>query len=584
MTICPTSEIIKNNMQTAPAISLQSISKKYQLMKQAGRITAIGFDGLWALKDISLEVYRGEILGIIGRNGAGKTTLLNMLAGALSPTGGEIKTNGRVLGLFNLGVGFQDELSGRENIFLNGALIGATRKELECKLNAIVEFSELGNFIDMPLGTYSQGMRLRLAFSIIVNLDFDILAIDEVLAVGDAPFQSKCFERLVEFRREGKTMVITNQNTGLIERFCDRVAVLSHGALVFYGDVKEGVAAYHSLLSTEKFFVAPTEYSQKLVKSTKKWSEDMADWGRQLGTKEIIIDSVKCMDRFGFICNKIKPGDYLKIKVHFNVVNLVKTPHFGIAIFRQDGVYCFGPNTAFDRYEINELKAGKGWFALTFNRVLLAPGEYRISVAIWDRRETVAFNYQGGYYQLTIEDTIMHKNELLRMPYEFKPKSFLEKITTPQRIAGLEGDIAHEQWGRRKDSQHIRLESVKIFDGRNKETNTLFTNLAAKMSINFSCVPSSRTGLYLWVGIYRDDGIYCQGMYRKFEKYAHFSIEFQRLLLLPGGYRISVGVWDNARHSFSMCHHGIYPFKMVFNRQDHGTIYLKHSWHWRAPQ
>jgi ABC-type polysaccharide/polyol phosphate transport system ATPase subunit len=326
MTICPIS--------FAPVITLRGIGKKYQFTKSTGRNTDIDLVNLWALKDVSLDVHRGEILGIIGRNGAGKTTLLNIISGVLSPTKGKMEANGRVLGLFNLGVGFQDELTGRENIFLNGALIGAARKELENKLDSIIDFSELGNFIDMPLGSYSQGMRLRLAFSIMVNLEFDILAIDEVLAVGDALFQSKCFQRLAEFRREGKTMVITTQDMLLIERFCDRVALLNHGLLVFSGEAKEGVNTYYSILNTEKFFVAPMENKAKLIESTKKWSEDVCNWGKQLGTNEVAIDSARFTNRFGFISNKIKTGGYLKIRVRFNALNVVKNPHFGIAIFR----------------------------------------------------------------------------------------------------------------------------------------------------------------------------------------------------------------------------------------------------------
>jgi ABC-2 type transport system ATP-binding protein/lipopolysaccharide transport system ATP-binding protein len=571
-------------MHAVPAIIIQAICKKYQLMKPASRSININFEALWALNDLSFEVRRGEILGIIGRNGAGKTTLLNIIAGALSPTRGEIKVYGRVLGLFNLGVGFQDELTGRENIFLNGALIGATRKELEHKLDAIIEFSELGNFIDMPLGTYSQGMRLRLAFSVIVNLDFDILAIDEVLAVGDTLFQSKCFERLSEFRREGKTMVITTQNTAWIQRFCDRVVVLNHGTLVFCGAVAEGVAKYQFLLSTEKFFVAPVENSPKLIENTKKWSEDMSDWGKQLGTKEVVIESVKFTDRFGFMRDKIKTGDFLKIKVHFNARNVIKAAHFGIAIFRQDGVYCFGPNTVFDGYDRYNIGPGKGWFALAFYRVVLAPGEYRISVAIWDKNEAIAFNYQSGYYRLTIEGPHIRKKELLSMPYRFKPGSFLDKIDLPWAIGVLDHNILNEQWSRHIDSDQVVLESLKIFGAHNKETGIIFTALPAKITINFSRLPVPRAGLYIWIGIYREDGIYCQGMYKKLKKDKRFSIEFRRLLLLPGSYNISVGVWDDAQHSFIMHHHGVYPLRVVSDRGHHGTVYLEHKWSWSLPK
>lgn len=575
-------ESIQENIQIK-TIEVKSVSKKYSFPKTESRKINYNFQDFWALRDVSLDVYPGEVLGIIGRNGAGKTTLLNIIAGTLSPTQGEVFLRGKVLGLFNLGVGFQDELTGKENIFLNGAIIGATKKVLENKLSSIIEFSELGDFINMPLGTYSQGMRLRLAFSIVVELDFDILAIDEVLVVGDTLFQSKCFERLAGFKRVRKTMIITTQDLALIERFCDRVVVLNHGRLVFCGEAKEGLTAYRSLLGSEKFFVASSKNSQKLIETTKKWSEDMSEWGKELGTKEVTIESVRFMNRFGFICNKIKTGDYLRIKVHFNILNNINTPHFGIAIFRQDGVYCFGPNTVFDGYNIYELKPGKGWFALTFYKVLLAPGKYKISVAVWDKNETVAFNYQSGCYQLMIDGAHIKKKTLLDMPYGFKPRNLLDKINLPKALETVDYELLRKQWGTCIDSDQINLESIRLFDANDEETDTFFTNLPATIKINFSHALVSDIEFYLWVGIYRDDGIYCQGMYKKFGKCRDFSIRFRRLPLLPGRYEIFVGVWNNAEQKFIM-YHGPFPLQMVFNRHHHGTIYLKHKWSWRMPK
>ena len=195
---------IKRPNTAQGTVELSGVGKKYPAQ---GKLA-----DFWALRDVSLTVSGGEVIGIIGRNGAGKTTLLNIIAGILSATEGKAALGGRALGVFNLGVGFQDELIGSENVFLNAAILGADKPEIEAKFGAIVDFSELGDFIKMPLGTYSQGMRLRLAFSIVANLEFDILVIDEVLAVGDALFQNKCFERLMDFRRAGKTLIITTQS------------------------------------------------------------------------------------------------------------------------------------------------------------------------------------------------------------------------------------------------------------------------------------------------------------------------------------------------------------------------------------
>ena len=254
------------NLRMNKAIELRQVSKRYPYLKPPAGSEAYDKDGLWVLREVSLGLEEGKILGVIGRNGAGKTTLLNIITGVLSPSGGEVITKGKILGLFNLGVGFQDELTGRENIFLNGALLGAAKEEIDNKLNSIVDFSELGDFINMPLGSYSQGMRLRLGFSIVANLDFDILVLDEVLAVGDALFQNKCFERLMDFKRSGRTLILSTQSMEMIERLCDKAALLDHGKLLFYGEVIESINRYLALLNTEKFFVGPVDKNIALVR------------------------------------------------------------------------------------------------------------------------------------------------------------------------------------------------------------------------------------------------------------------------------------------------------------------------------
>jgi len=576
MTTCPIKDITNNyNLQIDKAISLQAVSKKYPPIKQTSKSIGSNFDDFWALKEISLDVYKGEILGIIGRNGAGKTTLLNIIAGVLTPTQGQINANGKVLGLFNLGVGFQDELTGRENIFLNAAIIGATRKELESKLSSIIGFSELGNFIDMPLGTYSQGMRLRLGFSIMVNLEFDILAIDEVLAVGDVLFQSKCFERLMDFRRSGKTLVITNQSMDLIERLCDKVALLDHGQLLFHGNTAEGINKYRTLLNTEKFFVGPKIGGEGLVRDTKKWADDISNWGKELGTKEVVIEKVELLNRFGWKSFSIKSGQRLKIKVYFKAKNSVKEPHFGIAIFRNDGVYCYGPNTQFDGYKISELRQGNGYFILDYHKLLLAPGEYRISVAIWDKFETLAFNYHEGCYKLTVSGNHNAGNELLNIPCQFYPRHYIKFGNHKIDLSTL-----NDQWGKKIETGAAKIESVKLLNNLGEEKDCFMTNESVKLIINFARSTNFDKNYYLWAGLYREDGIYCQGITRLLGRSQGYEIAFPKLPLLPGGYKISLGIWDKGQKKFIMCHHGTYPFQMVSDREDHGTVYLEHSWNW----
>lgn len=566
-----------NPAELARAIELISVGKKYTLAPGQISKKAAGED-FWALKDVSLNVLPGKILGILGRNGAGKTTLLNIISGVFAPTEGKIISKGRVLGLFNLGVGFQDEFTGRENIFLNGAVLGASRKELNDSLNKIIEFSELGSFIDMPLGAYSQGMRLRLGFSIIANLNFDILVIDEVLTVGDALFQDKCFARLVDFRRQGKTLVITTQNLDLIERFCDDLALLEHGRLLFYGNTSEGINKYRSILNTDKFFVGLLPKVKGLVDNTKKWADDLSIWGQKLGAKEVTIDSAVFLNKLGIRCKDIKSGDPLTIKVNLCTHEAVEQPHFGVAIFRNDGVYCYGPNTEFDGYQIPKLNPGRGWFKLRYQKLLLAPGEYRVSLAIWDKHEAAAFDYHNGYYKLIV-GAGNQTGELLRIPFKTQSNRLFNRLNINSLTLPL-ADILDGCAKASFQNEDITINSVKLLNEKNQEQQVFQTNEAVRLSVQIGVKGYVYGRRVLWLGIFRDDGVYCQGLTLPLANKNIFAVDFPELALLPGGYKIYCGVWDKTMKRFLVFTKDAAFFRMVFDKQDHGTVYLKHNWAW----
>lgn len=207
----------------------------------------------WALRNIDMEIERGKIVGIIGRNGAGKTTLLNILAGVCTPSEGRIDINGRVSSMLTLGAGFKNELSGRENIYMSGLVLGMTKKEISTKFKDIVDFSELDGFLRAPLQTYSQGMKLRLGFSVAIHVDFDILLVDEIIIVGDCSFQKKCLEAMYNFKKQGKTMFFSTQDMGFIERICDEVYILEDGKIEFNGTPEVAVQYYQKILNEKKF-------------------------------------------------------------------------------------------------------------------------------------------------------------------------------------------------------------------------------------------------------------------------------------------------------------------------------------------
>lgn len=237
------------------AIQITDVSKLFRLQKQrtfkellpalAGGQKAV--ETFWALQDINLEIKKGETVGIIGPNGAGKSTLLKLIAGVTKPTKGKIKINGEIAPLIELGAGFHPELTGRENITLNGVILGLSKKEVAEKFKEIVDFAELWEFIDQPIKHYSSGMYLRLAFSVAVHTSPDILLIDEILAVGDASFQAKCFTKMEEFKKEGVTIILVSHALGQIKDFCSRAIYLNDHRIIMDGDVNEVIEKYHHI-------------------------------------------------------------------------------------------------------------------------------------------------------------------------------------------------------------------------------------------------------------------------------------------------------------------------------------------------
>jgi len=209
-------------------------------------------DDFWALRDVDIEVRRGETVGLIGPNGSGKSTLLKVLSGILRETEGSVEIHGRVASLLELGAGFDGELTGRENVYLNSALLGVPKAETDALFDEIVAFSELGEFIDNPVKHYSSGMYVRLGFSVAVHVDPDILIVDEVLAVGDAAFQKKCLDRIQDFQRQGKTILFVSHSSGLIEALCTRAVVLGHGRVIFDGSTREGTDRLNELMGVDR--------------------------------------------------------------------------------------------------------------------------------------------------------------------------------------------------------------------------------------------------------------------------------------------------------------------------------------------
>jgi ABC-2 type transport system ATP-binding protein len=238
-------------MSTVPVITMNDVSKRFIIRKEKSlKERVVNFsrsrkhkEDFWALRDLTLDIEAGTTVGLIGANGSGKSTLLKVIGGIIQPTNGTVRRRGQLAALLELGAGFHPDLTGRENVFLNGAILGLTQKQIEGYFDSIVDFSEIRDFIDTQVKFYSSGMYVRLAFAIAIHVDPDVLLVDEVLAVGDEPFQKKCLDKIKEFQQEGRTIVLVTHDLNTVQDMCDRAIVLSHGQVIFDGGAVAGVEA-----------------------------------------------------------------------------------------------------------------------------------------------------------------------------------------------------------------------------------------------------------------------------------------------------------------------------------------------------
>ena len=301
----------------------------------------------WALKEISFSTYRGEVIGVIGRNGAGKSTLLKILSRITRPTTGVIEINGRLSSLLEVGTGFHAELSGRENVFLNGAILGMDRKEIRSKLDAIVEYSGVREFIDTPVKHYSSGMKVRLAFSVAAHLESEILIVDEVLAVGDAEFQKKCIGTMGDVAASGRTVLFVSHNMGAVSQLCSRAILMDEGKIVFDGDVEDTIGSYSAMQDRLMSFECDTLNPDKQLQVTRVFLEDLP--GKN--TNSFVHDEgiILCIN---FHAKKIIKG----LNICISVYNYLRYPIFTSDVSLTD--YNVGNNQAKVLIPPNTLKAG----------------------------------------------------------------------------------------------------------------------------------------------------------------------------------------------------------------------------------
>lgn len=350
----------------------------------------------YALNDVSFTIKRGETVGIVGKNGSGKSTLLKILTGVLNQTAGGIGVNGKISALLELGAGFNMEFTGMENIYLNGTILNIPKEEMDKKLDSIISFADIGEFIHQPVKTYSSGMFVRLAFSVAIHVDPEILIVDEALAVGDTRFQMKCMDKFVEFMNAGKTVIIVSHDLNMIKRFCKRAIWLNDGALVMDGDVDTVTDRYNDFLKSGLAFA---EYSESL-KLEKTGAEESAEAGGASGAPDsernaiAEISSVKLFDKSGNEISDVPFGEDITLEIDYEVFEEnVAHPVLGVAIRSVDHKYICGLNTLLDDKRIPWIK-GHNICRLSYERFNLTGGGYYFDVALFDKTATVNFDYQ----------------------------------------------------------------------------------------------------------------------------------------------------------------------------------------------
>jgi lipopolysaccharide transport system ATP-binding protein len=312
----------------------------------------------WALRNVSFSVAEGEVVGVIGRNGAGKSTLLKLMSRITYPTEGRIEVHGRIGSLLEVGTGFHPELSGRENIFMSGAILGMSNAEISRKFDAMVEFAEVEKFVDTPVKHYSSGMYLRLAFAVAAHLEPEILIVDEVLAVGDAAFQKKCLGKMDEVSKQGRTVLFVSHNMVAVENLCTRGIFLRDGRVVFDGSAHEAIDMY----------LTPNEQLRV---------QDLSQ-ARRAGTGEVRISRYEIISSNGKL---IRAGEAFTIRCYFEVQQRVTRPHFSISIFSRSGVILFSVFTSDLGYEIPELSAD-GYIDLHISQPNLLAGVYPLHLGV----------------------------------------------------------------------------------------------------------------------------------------------------------------------------------------------------------
>ena len=377
-------------MSTAPiAISASNLGKCY-LRRGLGAPTLFGAlssafrrkpDPFWCIRNATFDIPAGRTVGVIGPNGAGKSSLLGLVAGTITPTEGSVTARGRISSLLELGAGFHPDLTGRENVYLNAALLGIPREDIRKKFDQIVDFAELREFIDMPVKHYSSGMYVRLGFAVAVEVDPDILLVDEVLAVGDIAFQLKCLDRIRQFQRRGKTLLFVSHALQTVEEFCHEAFLVHHGSLVARGD--------------------PSDVILKFIRSY--MGEGGGLFTQEFGTRDVEFGEVRLLGENGGEAATFRTGGPFTVEIPFVAHKRVENPVFGFSLKTGNGMYIFGSNTQIAGRKIPSIY-GPGTVRLDLSPLRLMHGNYFLSLAIHSWDHATQYHRREDWYPFAVRN------------------------------------------------------------------------------------------------------------------------------------------------------------------------------------
>lgn len=430
------------------AISIQGVSKRFILETDRASSIKEAFlrrgkpkdNEFWALRDVSFDIPKGSFFGIIGHNGSGKSTILRLMAGIHMPTEGSIVTNGRISALLELGSGFHPDLTGRENIFLNGAMLGLDKRQMTEAVDEIIEFSGIGEFIDAPVKIYSSGMQVRLGFAVAVHVQPEILLVDEVLAVGDEAFQRKCLDHIHTLRRKGVTIVLVAHSPQMMQTMCDEVAWLDHGELQTVGNSVESIGAYirHvNTLEAERIAKAQALEAAKVAETpaaeadvvgaddtpssdgtpaegtgsdTEESPSATSDPGKldgidpdRRGSGELRVQRLEYLDGSGATVETATAGDPFVIRIWYELYEAIDGPTFGLGVYTDLGVHVAAVNDRLYNVIQPDLEPGVGSVDIRFDRLILLPGTYFMTTGIYTPDQMHCYDSWHQVHKLVVQ-------------------------------------------------------------------------------------------------------------------------------------------------------------------------------------